>query len=162
MRPDGTERRTRILFVHNGLTQFVRIDRDSLRERYHVTEQYFASPKINPAALWNEIQAHDLVFGWFASWHTFLPLLLAKAARRPSLLIIGGYDLANMPEIGYGHQRGGLKKWIRPPAWLPIPVTAAKKRSATRPSRQTGFRSSTMAFPICLARFRLHRADTWP
>src|SRR5207344_2235952 len=28
------------------------------------------------------------------------------------LLIIGGYDLANMPEIGYGHQEGGLKKWV--------------------------------------------------
>jgi glycosyltransferase involved in cell wall biosynthesis len=31
---------------------------------------------------------------------------------KPSILVIGGYDVANMPEIDYGHQRGGLKKWV--------------------------------------------------
>jgi glycosyltransferase involved in cell wall biosynthesis len=38
--------------------------------------------------------------------------MLARLLNRPSVLVIGGYDVANMPEIGYGHQRGGLKKWI--------------------------------------------------
>lgn len=32
--------------------------------------------------------------------------------RKPSVLIVGGYDVANIPEISYGHQRGGLKKWV--------------------------------------------------
>lgn len=36
----------------------------------------------------------------------------ARLLGKPSLLVIGGYDLANMPEIGYGHQRGGIKKWV--------------------------------------------------
>jgi glycosyltransferase involved in cell wall biosynthesis len=26
--------------------------------------------------------------------------------------VIGGYDLANLPEAHYGHQRGGLEKWL--------------------------------------------------
>jgi len=39
-------------------------------------------------------------------------LFLAKLQKKPSLLVIGGYDLANLPEIGYGNQRGGLKKWV--------------------------------------------------
>jgi glycosyltransferase involved in cell wall biosynthesis len=39
-------------------------------------------------------------------------LLSARCLRRPSALVIGGYDLANLPSIGYGHQRGGLKKWV--------------------------------------------------
>jgi glycosyltransferase involved in cell wall biosynthesis len=58
----------------------------------------------------------DLVFGWFASWHTFLPVTLAWILRRPSVMIVGGFDTANMPDIGYGYQQGGLRRiasrWI--------------------------------------------------
>jgi glycosyltransferase involved in cell wall biosynthesis len=53
----------------------------------------------------------DLVFGWFASWHTFFPITLAALLRKPSVMIIGGFDTANMPDIGYGYQQGGLRRW---------------------------------------------------
>ena len=53
----------------------------------------------------------DLVFGWFASWHTFFPITLAWLLRKPSVMIIGGFDTANMPDIGYGYQQGGLRRW---------------------------------------------------
>jgi glycosyltransferase involved in cell wall biosynthesis len=53
----------------------------------------------------------DVVFGWFASWHTFFPITLAWLLRRPSVMIIGGFDTAAMPEIGYGYQIGGLRRW---------------------------------------------------
>jgi glycosyltransferase involved in cell wall biosynthesis len=102
----------RILFIHNSLTEFVRHDLEELRQHYDVTEHYEKSRYINPAALWRQVREHDLVFGWFASWHTFLPLLMASISHKPSLLIVGGYDVAKMPAIGYGHQRGGLKKWL--------------------------------------------------
>ena len=36
--------------------------------------------------------------------------------RKPSVLIVGGFDTANPPEIGFGYQTGGLRKhasrWI--------------------------------------------------
>jgi glycosyltransferase involved in cell wall biosynthesis len=58
----------------------------------------------------------DLVFGWFASWHTFFPITLAWLLRKPSVMIVGGFDTANMPDIGYGYQQGGLRRaaslWI--------------------------------------------------
>jgi len=101
-----------ILFVHNGAAQFVRLDLEELRKRYQVTECYVRSRWVNPAAIWRQVKRHDLVFGWFASWHTCLPIEFAKLLGKPSLLVIGGYDLANMPEIGYGHQRGGMKRWL--------------------------------------------------
>lgn len=103
---------SKILFVHNGPTRFVRLDLEELRERYEVTECYLRSRWINAVSMWQQVRTHDLIFGWFASWHTFLPLLFARLSGKPSLLVIGGYDLANMPEIGYGHQRGGVKKWV--------------------------------------------------
>jgi glycosyltransferase involved in cell wall biosynthesis len=103
---------TRILFVHNALTEFVRLDLDELRKRFEVTERFESSRVINPMRLWQQVKNHDVVFGWFASWHTFLPIEFAKRLGKPSLLIVGGYDVANMPEINYGHQRGGLQKSI--------------------------------------------------
>ncbi|HEX2270736.1 MAG TPA: hypothetical protein VHH35_14415, partial [Pyrinomonadaceae bacterium] len=92
---------SRILFVHNGPTRFVRLDLEELRERYEVTDCYLRSRWINALSLWQKVRTHDLIFGWFASWHTFLPLLFARLSGKPSLLVIGGYDLANMPEIDY-------------------------------------------------------------
>ncbi len=102
----------KILFVHNRLTSFVRQDLECLRQVHEVSELYLNSRRLNPLAIWRQVCTHDVVFGWFASWHTFLPMLFARCLKRPAVLVVGGYDLANMPEIGYGHQRGGLKKWI--------------------------------------------------
>jgi glycosyltransferase involved in cell wall biosynthesis len=102
----------RILFVHNGLTPFVQLDLAELRGLYHVTECHLRSPWFLPITIWNQVKAHDVVFGWFASWHTWLPMEFAKLLGKPSVLVVGGYDLANMPEIGYGHQRGGLRQLI--------------------------------------------------
>ena len=102
----------KILFVHNHPTQFVRLDLAELRRHYEVSEYYLHSRRINPAAIWHQVKRHDLVFGWFASWHTLLPIEFARLLRKPSVLVIGGYDVASMPKIGYGHQRGGIKKWL--------------------------------------------------
>lgn len=106
------EKTPKILFVHNALTEFVRLDLEELRQRFEVTERFERSRFVNPAALWEEVKRHDLIFGWFASWHTFLPLQFAKWLGKPSVLVVGGYDVANMPAISYGHQRGGLKKLV--------------------------------------------------
>ena len=102
----------KILFVHNRLTSFVRQDLECLRQVHQVSELHVSSRRLNPAAIWRQVEAHDVVFGWFASWHTALPVLFARCLKRPSVLVVGGYDLANLPSIGYGHQRGGLKKWV--------------------------------------------------
>ncbi len=102
----------RILFVHNHLTRFVQIDLALLRERYAVIEWYQRGRFVHVPGLARAVRRSDLIFGWFASWHTFAPLILAKMLGRPAILVVGGYDTANMPEIGYGHQRGGFKRCI--------------------------------------------------
>lgn len=109
---DLVDFRMRILFVHNHPTHFVRIDRQLLASSYLVEELYIRSRRHSPANIWQQVLSCDVVVGWFASWHTFLPMLFARVLRRPSLLIIGGYDLAKLPEVGYGLQRGGAKKWM--------------------------------------------------
>jgi glycosyltransferase involved in cell wall biosynthesis len=102
----------RILFVHNQPQSFVRIDLALLRERWQVEERFERRRQVNPAAVWASVQRADLVFCWFASWHSLLPVLYAKLQGKPSVLVVGGYDTANIPRIAYGSQRGGARRRI--------------------------------------------------
>jgi glycosyltransferase involved in cell wall biosynthesis len=99
----------RVLFVFSRRASFVEIDRGFLAERFAVEDLYQPGRVPNPFKVLAGVIRADLVFGWFASWHTFLPIALAWVLRKPSVLIIGGFDTANMPDIGYGHQRGGFR-----------------------------------------------------
>ena len=106
----------RLLYVHSRKASFVAIDRDILAERYEVEELYQPGRLPNPLRVLRGVLRADVVFGWFASWHTFFPITLAWLLRKPSVLIIGGFDTANMPDIGYGYQQGGVRRlasrWI--------------------------------------------------
>lgn len=100
----------RVLYVHSRRNTFTRIDREALAERHEVVDYYQPGLRPRPLDLWRKLGEADVVFGWFASWHTALALRLARLRRKPSVLIIGGFDTADMPDIGYGSQRGGLRR----------------------------------------------------
>jgi glycosyltransferase involved in cell wall biosynthesis len=108
--------RRRILYVHSRKASFVAIDREILAERYEIEDLYQPGRWPNPLKVIRGVWRAELVFGWFASWHTFFPITLAWLLRKPSVMIIGGFDTANMPDIGYGYQQGGIRRaasrWI--------------------------------------------------
>ena len=99
-----------VLYVISRRNTFTRIDRDALAERHDVTDYYQEGLRPRPAELWSKVGAADVVVGWFASWHTALALRFAAMRGKPSVLITGGFDSADMPEIGYGSQRGGVRQ----------------------------------------------------
>ncbi len=101
----------RILYVHSRKASFVAIDRELLAERHELEDLYQPGRLPHPLRVVGGVLRADLVFGWFASWHTFFPITLAWLLRKPSVLIVGGFDTANMPDIGYGYQQGGLRRW---------------------------------------------------
>jgi glycosyltransferase involved in cell wall biosynthesis len=103
--------RPRILFVHSRKASFVAIDREILAERWEVEDLYQPGRVPNLVKVIPQVMRADLVFGWFASWHTFAPITLAWLLRKPSVQIVGGFDTASMPDIGYGYQQGGLRRW---------------------------------------------------
>jgi glycosyltransferase involved in cell wall biosynthesis len=106
----------RILFVYSRESSFVSIDREILRRRWEVHDWRQSRPLVNVPRLAVAVWRADLVFGWFASWHTFWPVVLARLLRRPSVLVVGGYDSARMPEVPYGlqHRRvlGALSRFV--------------------------------------------------
>jgi len=104
-------RRPRILYVHSRKASFVAIDRAILAERYDVEDYYQPGRSPKPFQMLAGVWRADLVFCWFASWHSFFPITLAWLLRKPSVQIVGGFDTANMPDIGYGHQQGGVRRW---------------------------------------------------
>jgi glycosyltransferase involved in cell wall biosynthesis len=116
VRASPAPRAKRILYVHSRKASFVEIDREILAQRHELEDLYQPGRLPNPIKVIGGVLRADLVFGWFASWHTFFPITLAWLLRKPSVLVIGGFDVANMPDIGYGHQQGGLRRWAS--RWL--------------------------------------------
>lgn len=105
-----------VLFVYGRPASFIDVDRDLLAERWPVREWRERRPLVNVPRLTRAVWRSDVVFAWFAAWHAFWPITLAWLLRRPSVLVIGGFDVASLPDIGYGQQRGGprrlLSRWI--------------------------------------------------
>jgi glycosyltransferase involved in cell wall biosynthesis len=140
----------RILLVHNALQPFVAVDRDLLRERYAIQEWFVRGRAINLLATWRAVRRADLVFGWFASWHTLFPVLFARLLGKPSLIVVGGYDVANVPEAGYGSQRSRFK-------WRVVKLithNASRLLAFSESARNEGIQR-TMAHPSKVARLYL-------
>src|SRR3954470_394758 len=102
---------TKVLYVYPRLSSFIEIDRDALAERHEVLdyEQPGKLPRL--LAIARGLRRADVVVGWWASWHTFVPFTLAWLLRKPSLLIVGGFDVAAVPEVDFGYQLGGFRRW---------------------------------------------------
>jgi glycosyltransferase involved in cell wall biosynthesis len=100
----------RILLAYSNFARFVRIDRDILASAHELEEYAQPGPLPRPLEVVRKVRRADVLVVWFASWHAWLPLLLARVLRRPSLLVVGGFDTAAMPEIGYGYQQGGIRR----------------------------------------------------
>jgi len=101
----------RVLYVVPRRNTFTDIDRQVLAERYDLTEYYQPGLRPRVAELVRKLRDCDVVFAWFASWHSFVALHVARLLGKPAVLVVGGFDTASVPDIGYGWQRGGVRQW---------------------------------------------------
>jgi len=106
-----------ILFVYPGLFTFVKRDRKILEKHFRVIP-FYATKNILKTLIQfaSNIRNTDLFFIWFAGWHAFLSVLFANIFRKKSIVVVGGYDAAYVPEINYGvftsWWRGLLAKFV--------------------------------------------------
>lgn len=101
-----------IAYFYREMSEYIEIDLRALRERHDVTVTGAPTRWPRPLHAWREVSRADVVMSWFASAHALLPALFARVLGRPFVIVVGGYDTACLPGIDYGHQRGGVRRWL--------------------------------------------------
>ena len=107
----------KILFVHGAMSTFTQIDMDILRSAHTVRELHVR--RDNPLSLVVSLAKSlpgvtwaDMVFSWFGSYHALVPFLLARLLGRKCVVVASGYDVAAVPEIGYGNMQPGIRRQV--------------------------------------------------
>ncbi len=111
-----------ILFIYSPWTTFTKEDFEILSSQHTVVKKQFKPQKgvikvgvefIKQAVyLFISLRKFDSVYIWFADYHSFLPILLAQLFHKKSFLVLGGYDLADFPDLKYGSMTSPLRKWM--------------------------------------------------
>lgn len=55
--------------------------------------------------------SHDVLYCWFADYHTLVPTIVARLMGKCVVVVAGGYDVGHLPEIGYGARSRPLR-WL--------------------------------------------------
>ena len=118
-------KRKKILFVKNYYAnpKFITNDLDILRTEYDVTLQNVKNRK-NALIIFSLIKQslylffntwrYDLLYIWFADYHSFLPVLYSKIFFKKSIICAGGYESTYIPEINMGvFTNASLSKSVR-------------------------------------------------
>ncbi|MDP3437724.1 MAG: glycosyltransferase family 4 protein [Bacteroidales bacterium] len=108
------------LFIYTHLSTFVRGDLEILSTEFDIKEyQVVNSPKKSlPWSLLKlslylifNIGKFEIVYIWFADYHSFLPLLFSRIAGKRSYLVIGGYDICRERRYKYGSFSNPLRSF---------------------------------------------------
>lgn len=94
-------KRPRIAFVASSNSTFIQRDRDLLRGFATVRDVPWNGIHSIPRLAWAVLRS-DATFSWFALDHAYGACRLAHLFGRKSLVVVGGIDVAKVPEMGYG------------------------------------------------------------
>ncbi|MBN2281471.1 MAG: glycosyltransferase family 4 protein [Candidatus Marinimicrobia bacterium] len=102
----------KILLICNSFSTFIKTDFKILSEFGEVLKFQYNPSKFLKTNIVNQIKllhflistlsGCHLIYIWFADYHSFLPVLFGRIFRKKTILVLGGYDVASLPEIKYG------------------------------------------------------------
>lgn len=105
----------RILFIRPVISPFIQKDLDLLEKHFNVkvidveegvlTRRNVRGTLIALLNITEGILRTDVSFAWFIDAHAFLAVLLSIIFRKKSIVVTGGWDVANEPDIDYGVMR---------------------------------------------------------
>jgi len=117
-------RRRRILLTYIRDSPFINTDLHLLEKHYDVRTFSFSAfrkDKRNlPRSIWGLITGItwcDATFTWFADYHVYTVVQLSRLLNKKSIVMVGGYEVAKLPEISYGRLvlnpgMGGLIRYV--------------------------------------------------
>lgn len=112
----------KLLFIHPGMSTFVRQDFEFLCTEFEVRDFYYHPSKSIIKNLYEQIRLFswlsyricwcDSIFIWFADYHSFSPTFFGKAFFRPVYIVLGGSDTQYIKKYNYGNIYGpfGIRK----------------------------------------------------
>ena len=102
-------KKIKILFIRPSKSSFIQRDLELLEEHFNVK---VIDPVIRRKNLSGTFKTlcimlagilwADVTFSWFASLHAYCAVRLSRLFRKKSIVVVGGYEVAKVPEIGYG------------------------------------------------------------
>lgn len=103
-----------IAFIYQLPSPFILQDRDLLKRRWELFE-FRWSDHSRPARRLSEwlMQTRreiDLLFIWFGDLHATVATRIGQILRKPSILVVGGYDASTLEGYGFLSTRAGLRR----------------------------------------------------
>jgi len=106
-----------VLFISSYSVAFVLRDIEILKKHFNLLVANFVGIKktfydtvVTIITIWKKLRKSDLSFIWFADLRALITIVLSKLLQKPTILVVGGYEVANVPEIYYG---GALRRFSR-------------------------------------------------
>ena len=135
--------RTRVLFVHPTMSPFIESDLNLLRKNFDVKVVDVGSAKKDfsgkVGVLWRLARGAlwcDISFAWFAERHAKWMVRFSRMLGKPSLVVVGGYEVAKVPEIGHGSlldpSKAKMVKYVLEKATKVLPVDESLKEAAIK------------------------------
>jgi len=102
----------KILFVSRpAKVRFRELDYKILSQEHTVTNFGFKFTPLSVLSLFIQMRKNDLVFCWFAGLWSFFSVFFAKVLKKKSIIVPGGFDVANVPEYNYGLANSPFHRW---------------------------------------------------
>ena len=106
--------KAKILFVYPYISSFIKEDLEILQRNFETIPFRWTSllDLINIVKLLQDIRSTDLSFIWFADIYATFTVFVSKLFGKKSIVVVGGFDVANVPEINYGLMRKPLSTYM--------------------------------------------------
>jgi glycosyltransferase involved in cell wall biosynthesis len=95
------DKKVKILFTATFSTSFIQEDLKILNSHFSVSKVISSGIKTIYTYI-STIRSNDITFSWFASVYSSILIFFTKIFRKKSILILGGVDVAKIPELNYG------------------------------------------------------------
>jgi glycosyltransferase involved in cell wall biosynthesis len=91
-----------ILFTYKDLSTFVLNDLNILKKHYKVIPIRWINEEDFIYKVKNIIDMVDITYSWFAIEHAYYTIRLSQNKGIKSIVVVGGWDAAECPDINYG------------------------------------------------------------